>query len=216
MSAIKHSPVPRAALTLPKSTPVSCIRAFPDSPSKNGTTPSSRANLMLRISSTISTRRIMSDVTRRKIETQLRVSNVPVSQVPLVSPSSQMILTLRTTDVVNTHRGGKGTTHLNPETRTPSRVSRSTTLPPPGKSPISVRRLPSVVRQKPAVGLKVKTRTRVSSKAANPRFGKIPSANGIERSDDRSKVIIGPAVEQALTLFSSEVGEGRRVPDTVV
>src|SRR6266550_3989600 len=29
-------------------------------------------------------------------------------------------------------------------------------------------------------------------------------------------MIIGPAVEQALTLFSSEVGEGRRVTDTVV
>src|SRR6266550_4766094 len=57
---------------------------------------------------------------------------------------------------------------------------------------------------------------RVSSKAATPRFGKILSTNGIERSDDCSKVIIGPAVEQALTLFSSEVGEGRRVPDTVV
>src|SRR6266576_1611037 len=208
-SAIKHSPVPRAALTLPKSTPVSYIWALP-------TTPSSRANLMLRIPSTISTRQVASDVTRRKIETQSRVSNVPVSQVPLVSPSSQMISMLRTTDFVNTHRGGKGTTRWNPETRTPSRVSRSTTLPLPGKSPISVRRLPSVVRQKPAVGLKVETRTRVSSKAATPRFGKIPSANGIERSDDRSKVIIGPAVEQALTLFSSEVGEGRRVSDTVV
>src|SRR6266576_2492606 len=37
-SAIKHSPVPRAALMLPKSMPVSYIRAFRDSPSKNGTT----------------------------------------------------------------------------------------------------------------------------------------------------------------------------------
>jgi len=38
-SAIEHSPVPKAAPTLPKSMPVSYIRAFPASPSKNGTTP---------------------------------------------------------------------------------------------------------------------------------------------------------------------------------
>src|SRR6266699_4021204 len=62
----------------------------------------------------------------------------------------------------------------------------------------------------------VETHTRVSSKAATPRVGKIPSADSIERSNDRSDAIIGPAVEQALTLFSSEVGEGRQVPDTVV
>ncbi len=159
-SATKHSPMPKAAPTLLKSTPVFSIRAPPAPSPKDRIFPSSRANLTLRTPNTTSTRRIMSDVTRRKIETQSRVSNVPVSQVPLVSPSSQMISTLRTTDVVNTRRGGKGTTHLNPETRTPSRVSRSTTLPPPGKSPISVRRLPSIVRQKPAVGLKVETHTR--------------------------------------------------------
>src|SRR6266550_3735900 len=215
-SATKHSPMPKAAPTLLKSTPVFSIRAPPAPSPKDRIFPSSRANLTLRTPNTTSTRRITSDVTRRKIETQSRVSNVPVSQVPLVSPSSQMISTLRTTDVVNTRRGGKGTTHLNPETRTPSQVSRSTTLPPPGKLPISVRRLPSVVRQKPAVGLKVETRSRVSSKAATPRFGKIPSADSIERSSDRSNVITGPAVEQALNLFSTEVGEGRRVTDTVV
>src|SRR6266550_3231293 len=127
------------------------------------------------------------------------LKSMPVSSIrartPASSfPSSRMISTLHTTDVVNTRRGGKGTTRWNPETRTPSRVSRSTTLPPPGKSPISVRRLPSVVRPKPAVGLKVETHTRVSSKAATPRFGKIPSADSIERSDDRSDAIIGPAV----------------------
>src|SRR6266576_3479239 len=210
--ARRHSHMPKAAPTLLKSTPVSSVRARTPASSS----PSSRVISTLRTPNAISTRRVTSDVTRNKIETQSRVSNVPVSQVPLVSPSSQMISTLRTTDVVNTRRGGKGTTHLNPETRTPSRVSRSTTLPPPGKLPISVRRLPSVVSQKPAVGLKVETRTRVSLKTATPRFGKIPFADGIERSDDRSKVIIGPAVEQALTLFSSEVGEGRRVTDTVV
>src|SRR6266550_7262446 len=130
MSAIKHSPVPKAAPTLLKSIPVSCIWVSPASPSKNGTLPSSQAIPMLDSlkSSVVSTRRAVSETTHHAVE----------------------------------------------------------------------------------------TRTRVLSKAATPRFGKIPSANGIEQSDDRSKVIIGPAVEQALTLFSSEVGEGRRVPDTVV
>ncbi len=177
--AVGNLPVPKAALTLPKSTPVCSIRAHPTPSPKDRIFPSSRVSLTILTPNAISTRRVASDVTRRKIETQLRVSNAPVSQVPLVSPSSQMMSTLRTTDVVNTRRGGKGTTRWNPETRTPSRVSRSTTLPLPGKSPISVRRLPSVVRQKPTVGLKVETRTRVSLKTATPRFGKIPSADSI-------------------------------------
>src|SRR6266550_1882056 len=112
-SATKHSPMPKAAPTLLKSTPVFSIRAPPAPSPKDRIFPSSRTNLTLHTPNTTSTRRIMSDVTRRKIETQLRVSNVPVSQVPLVSPSSQMMSTLRTTDVVNTRRGGKGTTHLN-------------------------------------------------------------------------------------------------------
>src|SRR6266550_1660830 len=129
-SAIKHSPVPKAAPTLPKSIPVSCIRVSPASPSKNGTLPSSQA---------IPTRDSLKS------------------------------------SVVSTRRAVSETTHH-----------------------------------------AVETRTRVSSKAVTPRFGKIPSVDSIERSDDRSDAIIGPAVEQALTLFSSEVGERRRVPDTVV
>ena len=36
--------------------------------------------------------------------------------------------------------------------------------------------------------------------------GMIPSANGIERLDECSNVIIGPAIEQALAFISSEVG----------
>src|SRR6266550_3143988 len=129
-SAIKHSPVLKAAPTLPKSIPVSCIRVSPASPSKNGTLPSSQA-------------------------------------IPMRDSLKS--------SVVSTHRAVSETTHH-----------------------------------------AVETHTRVSSKAATPRFGKIPSADSIERSDDCSDVIIGPAVEQALTLFSSEVGEGQRVPDTVV
>ena len=119
-SATKHSPMPKAAPTLLKSTPVFSIRAPPAPSPKDRISPSLRVSLTIHTPNAISMRRVASDVTRNKIETQSRVSNVPVSQVPLVSPSSQMISTLRTTDVVNTRRGGKGTTHLNPKTCTPS------------------------------------------------------------------------------------------------
>src|SRR6266576_6318046 len=51
---------------------------------------------------------------------------------------------------------------------------------------------------------------------ATPRYGKIPSVDGIECSEETSNANIGPAVDQALTLLSAEVGEGRRVTDTVV
>ena len=57
---------------------------------------------------------------------------------------------------------------------------------------------------------------RVSLGTTTPRSGKIPSANSIERSDERSIAIIGPAVEQALAFISSEVGEKQWAPDTIV
>ncbi|KAF8328768.1 hypothetical protein F5887DRAFT_1186105 [Amanita rubescens] len=60
------------------------------------------------------------------------------------------------------------------------------------------------------------TRMTVSSKTANRPFDKTPSADGIERIDERSNANIGPAVEQALAFFSTEVGERRRVSDAVI
>src|SRR6266550_2279821 len=127
-SAIKHSPVPKAAPTLPKSIPVSCIRVSPASPSKNGTLPSSQV---------IPTRCIPKDID--------------------------------TCRVVSLHaRRG------------------------------------------------IKTHMRVSLKVANPRVGEKQPAEDIECSKEHSKMIMGPAVEQALTLFSTEVEEGRQVTDTVV
>ena len=62
----------------------------------------------------------------------------------------------------------------------------------------------------------VETHTRVSPITAITRFGKIPSADGIECYKEHSNVIIGPTDEQALTSFSTEVEERRRVPDTIV
>ncbi|KAF8332894.1 hypothetical protein F5887DRAFT_1162309 [Amanita rubescens] len=102
-----------------------------------------------------------------------------------ISPSSRANLKSRASNVV---------------TRASSQVSHSLALPLLDKSPhlaISVRHIPSVVE----------TRSRVSFEAATPRFGKTPSAGDIERS--------GPAVEQALTSLSAEVGERRRVTDTI-
>ena len=60
------------------------------------------------------------------------------------------------------------------------------------------------------------THLRVPLETATPRFGKIPSADGIECSEERSDVNTGPAIEHALALSSSEVGDRRRVPDAVV
>ena len=62
------------------------------------------------------------------------------------------------------------------------------------------------------------THSRVSSKTANPQSGNMPSANDIvEHSSERSNVIKGLTIEQALTSSTSEVEERRRVPsDTVV
>ena len=53
-------------------------------------------------------------------------------------------------------------------------------------------------------------------KADIPWLGRMPSADDKERSGERSNVIKGLAVEQALALSSSKEGEGRRIPDTVV
>src|SRR6266550_1272920 len=130
-------------------------------------------------------------------------ARTPASSFPASPSKNGTTLSSQTTsmqevlNVVSTHRIAKEMTHH--RTEIPSRVSRSLSLPLFGKLPVSV-----------------ETRTRVSSKAATPRFGKIPFADGIERSDDRSNVVVGPAVEQALTLLSSEVGEGRRITDTIV
>src|SRR6266576_4327933 len=85
---------------------------------------------------------------------------------------------------------------------------------------IPTRRIPKDIDTRRVVSLNarrgIETRMRVSLKVANPRVGEKRPADGIERSDDRSNVVVRPAVEQALTLLSSEVGEGRRIADTIV
>ncbi|KAF8660074.1 hypothetical protein AX14_007491 [Amanita brunnescens Koide BX004] len=124
----KRSPLPKAALTLPKSMPISSLRALPACPDKN--TP----------------------------------------------PSLRELPTLCIPNGVKTRKEGDRTTH---------RV--------------------------------IENRTGVSQEAASQWFGKLPFANGIERSEERSDAITGPAVEQALALFSTEVEERRWVPsDTIV
>ena len=61
-----------------------------------------------------------------------------------------------------------------------------------------------------------KTRSRVSSKAATPRFGKTPPVGVEEHFNKRSNVAKGLAVKRALTPSSSEVGKKRRVVDAAV
>ena len=59
----------------------------------------------------------------------------------------------------------------------------------------------------------VEALTRLETAAS--QSGMMLSANSIERSDERSSVNIGPAVEQALAFISSEVGEKRQAPDAI-
>src|SRR6266576_3387702 len=175
-SAIKNSPVPRAALTLPKSTPVSYIRALP-------TTPSSQTTSMREVLKVVSTRRAVSETAHRRKETRPRVSSTSVSpRGPPMSPPKDA-------------------------------ASLSSQV-------IPTRRIPKDIDTRQVVSLNarrgIETRMRVSLKVANPRVGEKRPAEDIECSEEHSKMIMGPAVEQALTLFSTEVGEGRRVTDTVV
>ena len=59
-------------------------------------------------------------------------------------------------------------------------------------------------------------RTGASREATSQWLGEILSANGIERSEERSDAITGPAVEQALALFSAKVEERRQVPSDAI
>ena len=61
--------------------------------------------------------------------------------------------------------------------------------------------------------------SRASSETTSLWLSKILSVNGIERSEEQSDamILVGPAVEQALALFSTEVEERQQVPlDTIV
>ncbi len=69
-SAVGNLPVPKAALMLPKSTPVFSIRALPPAPSF----PSFQVISTPRTSHAISTRREVNEATHRKYETRPRVS----------------------------------------------------------------------------------------------------------------------------------------------
>lgn len=63
----------------------------------------------------------------------------------------------------------------------------------------------------------VETHMRVSPKATTLRLGQRPFAENIEHSEERSTVVVGPAIKLALTSSSSsEVGERLQVSDTAV
>ncbi|KAF8347147.1 hypothetical protein F5887DRAFT_915922 [Amanita rubescens] len=76
---------------------------------------------------------------------------------------------------------------------------------------INMRRVMSVDTHREA-----ETLTRVSLKTVAWRFGKMPSAGDIERSDEHSNVAIGPVNRQALASLSTKVEERRREPNAVV
>ena len=80
MSAAEHSPAPKAALTLPKYTPISCIWAPPTpSSSKDGAPPSSRVFPRQRTCNAIRTRQVASNMAHLETKTPPRVSRKPAS-----------------------------------------------------------------------------------------------------------------------------------------
>src|SRR6266576_3776446 len=105
VKARRHSPMSEAAPSLPKSTPVSYIRALP-------TTPSSQTTSMREVLKVVSTRRAVSETAHRRKETHPRVSSTSVSpRGPPMSPpkdaaslSSQVIPTRRIPKDIDTRR----------------------------------------------------------------------------------------------------------------
>ena len=79
MNAVEHSPAPKAALTLPKSTPISCIQAPPAPSSKDRAPMSSRVFPMQHTHNTIKMRQVVSDMAHLKTKTPPRVSRKPAS-----------------------------------------------------------------------------------------------------------------------------------------
>src|SRR6266550_99039 len=160
------------------------------------------------------------------------LKSTPVSYIRAlpITPCSQTTSMREVLKVVSTRRAVSETAHRRKETR--PRVSSTSVSPrgPPMSPPkdaaslssqvIPTRRIPKDINTRRVVSLNarrgIETRMRVSLKVANPRVGEKRPADGIERSDDHSNVVVRPAVEQALTLLSSEVGEGRRIADTIV
>jgi hypothetical protein len=69
MSAAEHSPAPKAALTLLKYMPISCIRAPPAPSSEDGAPPSSRVFPMQRTRNAIRTRQGASDIAHLETKT---------------------------------------------------------------------------------------------------------------------------------------------------
>ncbi|KAF8341845.1 hypothetical protein F5887DRAFT_919024 [Amanita rubescens] len=232
MSAVKHSPVAEAAPTPPKSMPVSYIRALPASSSKDGVPLSPRVIPMQRTPIGVNTRRVVNDTTHRQDETP-RVFRKPSS--PRYETPSPAISERRNLSVVMSTTP-KSSSWLSPSRNAISTSRNSTPVSfipraPPVNKPndriamslqmVSTRRAPNIVNTRRVVKVDAhhhdETCSRVSSKAVNPRIGKTPIAGVEGRSNKRSNVNRGPAIKQALmSSLSSEMGERRRVPDTVV
>ena len=132
-SATKHSTIPKAAPTLLKSSPVSCIQALPPVSSL----PSSRGISTRRTSNAISTHQVVSETTHGKSKTPLRVISAPSSPVPSVKgqvfPSSRVVPMLCMPKDVKTRQVVMKSTHPMIETRL--RVSLKVAIPRSGEIP---------------------------------------------------------------------------------
>ena len=114
MSTTKCSPGPKAALTLPKSTPIPSVWALPAHPAKDVAPPSSQVVLMLGTSNEISPHRVGSLKTRHAVEARTRVSMKPASPRFGEMPSAGVLEHFEKCSVVATRHAVKQASMLYP------------------------------------------------------------------------------------------------------
>jgi hypothetical protein len=223
------SPIAKAAPTLPKSTPVSCIRVLPASPDKNGAPLSSWMFPAQHNPNAVSTRQVGSHVTHCKVEAHPRVPNPPV--LPQAARAI-LVPTPSTCMVVQAPRkppDKKGEISTEKQVRVikysplpnaaimlhkPMPISAIWALPASTSSQaILTQNTPDLVKTRQGVSKMahqvIEIRARVSLATVKPRLGEILFVENVECSNERSEMTIGPAVECALASCSAEVEERR-------
>ena len=196
-NATKHSPSPKTALTLPKSTPLSAIWALT-------LFPSSWTIVTLRMPIEVRKCRRMNRMTHQASEARTRVSLKAATPQPgeipfmesiehsnecsdtAIGPAVERALTSSSAEVEERRRVVDRTIrNIEKEDAYPASHSAAFTSPAPASvSPL----IPHTC-------------------AANPCFGKMPHMACLERSNECSAIVEGPAVKLALAYSSSEVGE---------
>ncbi|KAF8332546.1 hypothetical protein F5887DRAFT_1080692 [Amanita rubescens] len=206
-SATKHSPVPNAALTLHNSTSILSIRPALAISSKDGARSSLQVTSTLVPSSVINACQVVSETTRRKVETLPRLSLESSLMRFGKTPIAGVV------ECSNEHSN----VDLGPAIKQALMSSFSSKMGEKQRVSDTV-----VSRNKgtnEGTYQEVKTLSRVSSKTTTPWSDEPPSAGVQERSVECSEVTVGPfPVEQAQRrlISSSTKVEERRMPDAIV